>query len=84
MESTFPKTSTEYLIQTTLNELIDKCGEKIYTPEFKQTEEYNTSENKLKTLGIIISKYCEWSGENIETVSLAAFEDSNLDATIEY
>lgn len=74
----FPTDSTEFLVINSLNELISRCKEKIYTPEFKASPEFKTEQTDIDTLGIIISKYCEWDGALIKDVAMSAFEDSNF------
>lgn len=32
----------------------------------------------LETLGVLVSKYCEWYGESILRVAIAALEDANF------
>jgi len=77
--------STERRIQEVLVPFIKEMKEKMYTEEFKRSEEFNSEQTELETLGCIISKYCEWDGTRIEVVALSAFEDSNFhDAIIEY
>jgi len=76
--------STERRIQEVLVPLIKEMKEKMYTDEFKRSDKFDTEETELETLGSIVSKYCEWDGERIETVSRSAFEDSNFDPIIEY
>ena len=64
--------------------VIKLCKEDIFTEDFKKSPAFNTEKTELEVLGIIVSKYCEWIGENIKDVAMAAFEDSNYhDANIE-
>jgi len=80
----YPKGSTESLINEKLGELIKLCKEDIFTEDFKKSPAFNTEKTELEVLGIIVSKYCEWIGENIKDVAMAAFEDSHYhDANIE-
>ncbi len=83
-KSYYPADTTEYRIQEVLVPLIKEMKEKMYTDEFKRSDDFKTEETELNVLGMIVSKYCEWDGSRIETVSKAAFEDSNFDALIEY
>lgn len=76
--------SSEKRIQEVLVPLIKEMKEKMYTDEFKRSDDFKTEDTELNVLGMIVSKYCEWDGSRIETVSKAAFEDSNFDALIEY
>jgi len=80
----YPVDCSEYRIHQVLAPLVKEMKEQIFTDDFKRSEKFNTEETELEVLGIIVSKYCEWVGERIEVVSLAAFEDSNFNATIEY
>lgn len=62
--------TSEAKIKKALDALIKEVKPLIFTnPETADDDE---------TLGIIVSKYVEWSGDRIERVSLAAFEDSNF------
>ena len=69
--------TTEALIKARLDRLITEVGKEIWTEDFQKSAEFNTPENRANTLGIILSKYCEWDGEEIKKVALYAFEDSN-------
>lgn len=80
----YPVDCTEYRIHQVLAPLVKEMKEQIFTDDFKKSDEFKSEKTELETLGIIISKYCEWDGDRIEQVSLAAFEDSNYQATIEY
>ena len=76
--------SVENTINKKLGDLIKECKNEIFTKDFLASDKAKTEETELETLGIIISKYCEFIGTNIQTVALAAFEDSNYsDATVE-
>lgn len=75
----YPIGSAEYLIQQKLVPLIKEVKEVMFREEFKRSEEYNSSATSLKVLGAIVSKYCEWDAEEIETVARHAFADSNFD-----
>jgi hypothetical protein len=81
--SNFSKNSSEYLVQKTLNELIKKVANDIYTDECKAGPDFLNEKCKLETLGIIISKYAEWDGNQIKTIAEAAFEDSNFNIEID-
>lgn len=70
------KTSDE-LIHEKLSELIAEVTERFYTEEFKQKPGFKTRRTELATLGMIISKFTEWDGNEIEEIAQAAFEDSN-------
>jgi hypothetical protein len=70
--------TSEQIVDRELNKLIQAAGEIIYTEEFKKSNRYNTEENKLQTLGLIVSKYCRWDGDSIKAVAEAAFEDANF------
>ncbi len=74
----FPKDTSEHLIQTELNKLIKKVTAMVYTKDAQEGGRMLTPEKQLETLGIILSKYCEWVGEDIKTVALSAFEDANF------
>ncbi|HNG68615.1 MAG TPA: hypothetical protein PLP63_06705 [Saprospiraceae bacterium] len=63
--------------------MIDRAKQIIYTEEFKRSEEYHTEETNLKTLGILVSKFCKWDIGNIVTVYDAALEDSNANPVTE-
>ena len=41
-------------------------------------EEHQTKASDEETLGILISKFCQWNGNKIFRVSYNAFEDSNF------
>lgn len=69
--------STEAIVQKELNELISLVKERSYTAEFKASDQFSCEETDLETLGRIISKYCNWNGNEIAVVSNSAFEDSN-------
>lgn len=75
---------SEIIINKKLGDLIKECKELFYTDDFKRSDAAKTEETELDTLGIIISKYCEFNANRIEKVALSAFEDSNFTATIEY
>jgi len=76
--SNFPTDTLEYKVQEVLNKLINEVSNELYVDSFKRSDEFNTQETRLKTLGVILSKYCEWDGELIKEVALSAFEDSNF------
>lgn len=76
--------SSERRIQEVLVPLVEEMKETIFTDDFKRSRDFNTEKTELEVLGYIIAKYCEWSGSRIEQVAMAAFEDSNFDAQIEY
>ena len=76
--------SSERRIQEVLVPLIKEMKEKMYTDEFKRSDDFKTEDTELDVLGMIVSKYCEWDGNRIEAVSRAAFEDSNFEPIIEY
>lgn len=69
--------NTEELIADTLPHIIKAAKDRIYTDDFKRSEEFNTKETDLKTLGILVSKFCKWDIGSIGTVYDAALEDSN-------
>lgn len=64
-------------IAALFQDMIVRAKELIYTEEFKRSEEYRTQETDLKTLGILVSKFCKWDIGDIGTVYDAALEDSN-------
>lgn len=70
-------------IAALFQDMIVRAKELIYTEEFKRSEEYRTQETDLKTLGILVSKFCKWDIGDIGTVYDAALEDSNADPVSE-
>ena len=50
--------SFDFALKTKLDALINEAAEEIYTDDFKRGSSFGTPENKLDTLGIMISKYC--------------------------
>lgn len=82
--NSFSPGCTEVLVADRLNALIAEVKERCYTDDLKRSPEFSTHKTDLETLGIIVSKYCRWNGNEIEIVALSAFEDSNFDAQIEY
>jgi hypothetical protein len=75
----YPSDSSEFLINQKLGALIKECKELIFTSEAKKSPDFNTEETELLTLGIIISKYCDWDGKAIKEAAIAAFCDSNFE-----
>lgn len=78
MQNPFSENSPEFQIFETLNKLIDDCSVKFYTKEFQESIEFKNPKIRLDALGQIVSKFCQWDGDKIETVAMAAFEDSNI------
>lgn len=64
--------TTEEKIKEVLKPLIEEVRNEVFLPEYRaeQTEE--------EIVGIIVSKYFEWSGDSIEAVAMSAFEDANF------
>lgn len=62
--------TVEARVKKALDALIKEVKPDIWTNPAEQSDD--------ETLGIIISKYVEWSGSRLEKVTLAAFEDSNF------
>jgi DNA-directed RNA polymerase subunit M/transcription elongation factor TFIIS len=52
-----------------VKKLIEKCREEFFIKDYKPTDE--------EVLGLIVSKYLEWSGDRIVKCFLEALEDSN-------
>ena len=42
------------------------------------TDDYQDKATYEETLGLLVSKFCEWDGNKIFKVSTSAFEDSNF------
>jgi len=74
--SEYPEDSTEYKVHKVLQPLIDELKKKIFTPEYREKA---TDE---ETLGIIVSKYCEWDVNKIKEVIDACKEDANIRESI--
>jgi hypothetical protein len=61
--------TTDDKIKKALDALIKEVKPEIWTNPADQSDD--------DTLGIILSKYVEWSGDRIEKVAQSAFEDAN-------
>ena len=66
------KTNNIVTLEKRLQEIINDA-KKIYF-----VEEHQTKASDEETLGILISKFCQWNGDKIFRVSYNAFEDSNF------
>lgn len=62
--------TTEEIIKENLDKLIDQVGKRVFNADYKFTKE--------QVLGIIVSKYCEWSLEPFAEVVRSGLEDSNF------
>lgn len=74
----YPENSSEGIIERELTPLIEKIKQIAYTDDFKKSPDFHTEDTNLETLGMIVSKYCQWDGNKIETVAIEAFQDSNF------
>lgn len=61
--------TTEEIVKKELQPLIDKIKKKIFINPEKETDD--------DTLGIIISKYCEWDTERVADTAKSALTDCN-------
>jgi len=62
----------EDVIRTAIKMVIERVREHTYLPEYRA----NISESEI--MGVILSKYFEWSGRKIAEATYSAFEDSNF------
>ena len=66
------KTNNIVTLEKRLQEIINDAKKEYFV------EEHQAKASDEETLGILISKFCQWNGNKIFRVSYNAFEDSNF------
>jgi len=59
-------------LESRLRGILDDAKKKYFTEDHQDKASYE------ETLGLLVSKFCEWDGSKIFKVSTEAFEDSNF------